>query len=60
VGLSKRIHNVLHRTTASIAEAPPHSLLAIVSAGLAFYRPTIFSMFAAALLNGMAVWAWWD
>lgn len=35
------------------------SFLAIISAGLAFYRPTILSCFAASLLNGMAVYAWW-
>ena len=35
------------------------SLLALLSAGLAFLRPSIFSYFVASLLNAMAVWAWW-
>lgn len=35
------------------------STLAIVSAGLAFLRPTVWSCFAACALNATAVWWWW-
>lgn len=35
------------------------SALAVLSAALAFHRPTVASCFAACLLNVGAVWFWW-
>lgn len=35
------------------------SALTVLSAGLAFLRPTIWSCFAACAMNAAAVWYWW-
>ncbi len=35
------------------------SALAVLSAALAFQRPTVFSCFAACVLNAGAAWFWW-
>ncbi len=35
------------------------STLAVLSAALAFQRPTVFSCFAASLLNAGAIYFWW-
>jgi hypothetical protein len=38
---------------------PPHIHLAVLSAALAFHRPTVFSCFVACVLNAGAAYFWW-